>query len=164
MCSRKPKFDLILNNDVDTQRIDLKKIECWLKVYFKNFKISYLNDNKISNKQSKIIPDLITDLILDFLRSERYPDAQVLQCSLNDLGVLSLSEGKKLMKHLWDTLLDEQASPSSKKTKLMKDSTNSTFSKVYNNNGFSSRRECFDFDHKKIYSGTRDARKSVNTK
>lgn len=143
----KPKFDLILDRIVDTHKLDLRRIELWLSCYIENHQFEH--------------PKIIIDLIMDNLRSEQYPDARVLQCSFIDLGIPGQKKLVKFMRSLWNLLLDEQDEHISKKHKLVKSSSltkSAPLAKISKLSNY----DCYD--HKKIYSGTRDARKSVNTK
>lgn len=147
LCKKnKPKFDILLDRDIDINKIDIKRVAIWLDCYFERHHA----------RQSK----LIKDLILDFLKSERYPDAQVLQHSIIDLGIICQTKLKKLMRNLWDSLLDEQDIKSVKKHKLVKDSSSTTIATMAKKSE-KSNNDCYNH---KLYSGTRDARKSVNTK
>lgn len=79
---------------VDIQEVRLKNIEDWIrKEYLKG----------------KHECDLITDLIIDYLSSERFPDPKSLGCELADYGFLSPIEVKKLVSQLWLQLKREQS-------------------------------------------------------
>lgn len=87
------KFDAILDKVIDTHKIDLRHTRSALHVHLEKNGVSECN--------------LIIDLIIDYFRSERYPDAKVLQCELADMGLVNLSKVKRIMRWLWFELLDQ---------------------------------------------------------
>ena len=111
-----PKFDASLNDVVDTERINLTTIECLL--------IKYLEHKCPDSKE------LIVDLILHFLKSERFPDPKTLQCEIADFKFLNANETKKLITLLWQELLVQQrrdnSGPSAKYLKASSSSGNSS--------------------------------------
>lgn len=78
---------------VDTHEMNLKNIQSWVKDYLRK----------------KDEHALLTDLIMDYLESEQFPDRKTMICELADYGFLSLDEVKKLMSKLWDELEREQS-------------------------------------------------------
>lgn len=100
---------------VDVQKIDLKSVEIWLRDYLSKYKCN---------------SSLILDLILDFFLTERYPDAKVLQCELNELKLLEKDKTTKLIKRLW-LELTRQNEPEY--------THNAKYQKISNSNGSSSR-------------------------
>lgn len=77
---------------IDIEEIRLKNVEYWIKDY-------------LSKKEECV---LITDIIMDYLGSERYPDHKSLTLELADYGFLSLDEAKKLISQLWLELKKQQ--------------------------------------------------------
>lgn len=95
-CGAKRKFDAILDEVIDTQKIDFKHVRRWLRDY-------------IADKQrNHDYLDLVTDLIVDYLKKERFPDAKVIQCEIADFGFLGSDNSKKLMRRLWSLMNDLQ--------------------------------------------------------
>lgn len=106
------KFDAILNCAVDTQKINLKYTEEWLRDKLKKHSFSHY--------------DLMTDLIVDYIQSERYPDPKVLQCEIADYGLLSLNEVKQLIRRVWINLTDQQEAFQKAKYRKVSDSNSSS--------------------------------------
>lgn len=103
------KFDAILNCSIDTLKINLKTLEEWLR--------ERLRTNSFSHH------DLMTDLIVDFIGSERYPDPKVLQCDLADFGLLDSEQVKRLMSRVWYHLIDQQENYHNSKHRKTSDSS-----------------------------------------
>lgn len=93
------KFDAILDNVIDTHKIDFKHVRRWL--------CDYLQGKKTNHDYI----ELITDLIVDHLRKERFPDAKVIQCEIADIGLLSSDKSKRLMRRFWEYANDLQDKP-----------------------------------------------------
>lgn len=106
------KFDAILNTVVDTQKINLKQIEEWLREKLKTHSFSHY--------------DLMTDLIVDYIQREQYPDPRVLQCEIADYKLLSQDEVKQLIKRVWSYLCQQQEALHKAKQRKVSDSTSST--------------------------------------
>lgn len=87
----KRRFECMLDNVVDTLSIDLNVVKKKVSHYLR--------------EKNVIKFELITDLIFDYLRSEQYPDARVIQCDLEDIGLMSHDRAKKLIAFLWNELL-----------------------------------------------------------
>lgn len=77
---------------VDTYKIDLNMIRKRIREYLRE-----KNEPRF---------EFITDLILDYLKSERFPDAKVMQCDLQDIGLISQDKAKKLIARLWDEMVE----------------------------------------------------------
>lgn len=103
------KFDAILNSVIDTQKINLKSLEEWLR--------EKLKKNSFSHH------DLMTDLIVDYIGSEKYPDPKVLQCELADFGLLDSEQVKRLTSRVWHYLTDQQENYHNSKHRKTSDSS-----------------------------------------
>lgn len=92
--SKTRKFDPLLDNVIDIYKVDLNLIRRQIR--------DYLREKDVARYE------LISDLILDYLESERFPDAKVIQCDLVDIGLVTPSIAKKLIRRLWDDLLENE--------------------------------------------------------
>lgn len=115
------KFEKILDTVVDSEKIDFSEIKKWLKYEF----------CEMMNSEAK----LLIDLIIYFLRSEKYPDAKVLQLELADYHILSENRCKKLMKKLWCEILNQKYEPTraNKYQKISSGSPSESSSRVGSN-------------------------------
>jgi len=118
------KFDVLLDQVIDTHKIDLRNIQTWLYDYLYKKK-------RITQFQ------LISDLIIDYLKAEQFPDAKVIQCELADYGILSEVRVQSLMRKLWDELLDDQLNNRSSKYQKISTPRGST-TKISSSSGSSS--------------------------
>lgn len=101
------KFDPILDKVVDTHKIDLELIKYWIREHPKLRK--HVQES-----------DLMIDLIMDYLETERYPDAKVLQGELAEFRFLKYEYLKRLMGELWHELLCLQEMSTSHSSKYQK--------------------------------------------
>ena len=110
------RYDAIFDKVVDSCKINVHRVEDWLH--------GYLMDKY---QLKKFDVDLVTDLITDYLKSERYPDPKVMQCELADYGVLTTDRARRLMRKLWYELivLIENEDAFLPSTKYLKTSTSS---------------------------------------
>lgn len=120
---------------VDTHEMNLKNIQYWIKDYLR--------------KKDDCI--LITDLIMDYLESERFPDSKSLICQLAVYGFLSHEEIEKLISLLWFELKRErtkQQERTSHSAKYQRTSSSSSSTKVNSRNS----SELCDSYHKQRHS------------
>lgn len=104
------RFDSALNRVIDMKKIDLKRLDKWLH--------DYLSSKRVHEFK------LIIDLLIDFLKSERFPDPKVVQCGLAEYNLLSSEKIKRLMRRLWVQLYElECESQSTHSAKYQKTST-----------------------------------------
>lgn len=134
------KFSPEINRVVDTTKIDLHHAGLWLRDY---------------RSESKNLPDLAIDLILDYLKTERFPDPKVLQVELCDFGLFPSQEyTRKLVKRLWTELIDQQGLHHGAKYQRTS-CTNASSSKVCTSNGASGSYRHYDdyYSRNSSYSG-----------
>lgn len=84
------KFSQTTDKVVDTRRLDFDLVTSKL--------LSHLKEKNVEYKE------IITDLILDSLKNERYPDPKVIQCDLDDIGLCTREKNRSLLRFLWDLL------------------------------------------------------------
>lgn len=90
--SRQPRFEQRPNRKpIESRKLDLRRVKQWL------------SDSKNLTQEK-----LIIELIIDHLRTEKYPDGKTLQCELTDLRIESPRTIERLVRKLWDHLEAEQ--------------------------------------------------------
>lgn len=118
--SKRHKVDPRLDKLVDSRKLDLRDTKAWLR-------------------NSKLIDhELVLDLIIDHLRSERYPDPRTLQCELIDLGIANPTNLRRLIRRLWGHLAEIQDSSHTSKYQRTSTACNSRVSSsVYSHSSYS---------------------------
>lgn len=106
---KKPKFHPILDKVVNIEHVNLLEIDSWLKDHLKKMFTCQYNRRHL---------ELLRDLIIDNLKSEKLPDAKVLQCELVDFEILPPEKIQAVMKELWLELLDQQDLARAKRARL----------------------------------------------
>ena len=114
------KFDPLLTNVIDTTKVDLRLIRRQMRDYLREKEVTKI--------------ELVSDLIIDYLESECYPDAKVMLCDLKNIGLIRPEMAKKLIRKLWNDLLDSEIAHKDKYRRAT--SSNSTPKRV--NSGTSS--------------------------
>lgn len=109
------KFDAILNVVVDCEKIDLSLVK------------EILHEH-LTNEHT-----IMSDLIMDHIKRERYPDPKVLQCELNEFEFMGFDETKRLVAIIWSNMVDIQER-FIQATKYRKTYTNDSTSRVSTTN------------------------------
>lgn len=107
---KKERFDCVLENAVDMQHVDPKRVDKWLADY--------------TTRKRWVHSKLIRDYTLAYLKDHRYPDGKTIQVELVDMTILQQEEAKIFLKRLWSELLGHKHARSDKHLQVS-DSSNS---------------------------------------